>query len=273
MATTRTTSGTTPPSTSTRTASSSRPSTRSAVSTRRASSRPLKSRSAAGLNEDLYMNFAGTSEDGKKAVIQAYVFPLVSLDLGRLLGGGIRHHHLPDPEQGEAALRAHPSGRRSRNNMRRLRSSVLLLMLAAVCLSQTPMQVQTPGVRRVGDRLACKCGTCNNTVGNCPMLECHYSHPARQRIAKMLDQGMSDDAIVAVFVKRTGPVGARRSARRRLQSAGLADAVHRPGASASASSGCTSNDSANRLRRWLPPLEPAVDQRYRERIEKEMSDE
>ena len=30
------------------------------------------------LNEDLYLNFAGTSEDGKRAVIQAYVFPLVS---------------------------------------------------------------------------------------------------------------------------------------------------------------------------------------------------
>ena len=30
------------------------------------------------LNEDLYMNFANVSEDGKKAVIQAYVFPLVS---------------------------------------------------------------------------------------------------------------------------------------------------------------------------------------------------
>jgi Cytochrome c biogenesis factor len=30
------------------------------------------------LNEDLYLNFAGTSNDQKKAVIQAYVFPLVS---------------------------------------------------------------------------------------------------------------------------------------------------------------------------------------------------
>ncbi|MBM3727609.1 MAG: heme lyase CcmF/NrfE family subunit [Acidobacteria bacterium] len=30
------------------------------------------------LNEDLYLNFAGTSNDGSKAVIQAYVFPLVS---------------------------------------------------------------------------------------------------------------------------------------------------------------------------------------------------
>ncbi len=30
------------------------------------------------LNEDLYLNFAGTSEDGSKAIIQNYIFPLVS---------------------------------------------------------------------------------------------------------------------------------------------------------------------------------------------------
>ena len=30
------------------------------------------------LNEDLYVNFAGTSPDGQKAVLQAYVFPLVT---------------------------------------------------------------------------------------------------------------------------------------------------------------------------------------------------
>jgi cytochrome c-type biogenesis protein CcmF len=30
------------------------------------------------LNEDLYMNFAGLSQDGQKAILQTYVFPLVS---------------------------------------------------------------------------------------------------------------------------------------------------------------------------------------------------
>jgi cytochrome c-type biogenesis protein CcmF len=30
------------------------------------------------LNEDLYLNFGGMSDDGVRAVIQAYVFPLVS---------------------------------------------------------------------------------------------------------------------------------------------------------------------------------------------------
>ena len=31
-----------------------------------------------GLNEDLYLNFGGMSDDNQRAVIQAYVFPLVS---------------------------------------------------------------------------------------------------------------------------------------------------------------------------------------------------
>jgi cytochrome c-type biogenesis protein CcmF len=30
------------------------------------------------LNEDLYVNFAGTTPDGLKVIIQAFVFPLVS---------------------------------------------------------------------------------------------------------------------------------------------------------------------------------------------------
>ncbi len=45
-----------------------------------------------GLNEDLYMNFAGTTEDGRGGVIQAYVFPLVSwiwIGFGVLVFGGL----------------------------------------------------------------------------------------------------------------------------------------------------------------------------------------
>ena len=58
---------------------------------------------------------------------------------------------------------------------------LLALALAAICLPQTATTYVTPEVRRVGDKLACKCGACNNTVGTCPMLECHYSLPARER--------------------------------------------------------------------------------------------
>jgi cytochrome c-type biogenesis protein CcmH len=156
--------------------------------------------------------------------------------------------------------------------MRRLRSSALLLLLAAVCLSQTPLQLMTPAIRRVGDRLACKCGTCNNTVGNCPMIECHYSSPARQKIGQLLQSGMSDDAIVASFVKENG-----------------LDALAVPPAEGFSLLSWVMPFVAiaiglgviwlyiKRFRKpmeaTLPALEPAVDRRYQDRIEKELSED
>ncbi len=80
----------------------------------------------------------------------------------------------------------------------------MALGLTALCLAQGTTQFITPGVRRVGERLACLCGTCNNTVGDCPMLECNYSKPARDKIARMLAVGMADDQIVKSFVDENG---------------------------------------------------------------------
>ncbi|MCZ2152139.1 MAG: cytochrome c-type biogenesis protein CcmH [Bryobacterales bacterium] len=89
--------------------------------------------------------------------------------------------------------------------MRLSLNKLLLLVLAAgLCLAQSSSQMLTPAVKRVGDRLACLCGACNNSVATCPMLGCHYSLPARERIAKMEAEGVSDDAIIADFVKREG---------------------------------------------------------------------
>ena len=88
--------------------------------------------------------------------------------------------------------------------MRKFRSSFLLLALTAVCLPETATQLVTPAIRRVGDKLACKCGVCNNTVATCQMLECHYSLPARQKIAAMQEKGQPDETIVASFVTENG---------------------------------------------------------------------
>jgi cytochrome c-type biogenesis protein CcmH len=55
-------------------------------------------------------------------------------------------------------------------------------------------------------RLACRCGGCKNTVGDCPMLRCDSSDPKRRRIFEMKSQGMSDDAIVNSFVREEGTV-------------------------------------------------------------------
>jgi cytochrome c-type biogenesis protein CcmH/NrfF len=77
--------------------------------------------------------------------------------------------------------------------------------LAAVTLMQTGT-AQTRGqidVRRVGARLACQCG-CPDTVATCSMLECSFSRPARDRIAKAQAAGVSDQDIINGFIKEYG---------------------------------------------------------------------
>jgi cytochrome c-type biogenesis protein CcmH/NrfF len=58
-------------------------------------------------------------------------------------------------------------------------------------------------VRRVGARLQCQCG-CKDSVATCSMLECHFSKPAKERIAQMQSVGMSDEQIVQAFIRDYG---------------------------------------------------------------------
>ena len=88
--------------------------------------------------------------------------------------------------------------------MYKWKSSLLVILLTAICIGQTPTQLLTPAIRRVGDKLSCLCGSCKNTVATCQMLECHYSHPSRMQIAQMQAAGSDDDTIVASFVKKSG---------------------------------------------------------------------
>ena len=90
--------------------------------------------------------------------------------------------------------------------MSRFKSSFLLFLLTALSLAQTASQLVTPEIRRVGEKLGCLCGSCNNTVATCQMLECHYSLPARQEIAKKQSLGMNDQEIIDGFVKKSGLV-------------------------------------------------------------------
>jgi len=88
--------------------------------------------------------------------------------------------------------------------MQRLKNSLFAVVLAAAALAQNSSILLTPEIRRVGGRLACLCGSCNNTVGDCPMLECHYTKPAREKIAAMQKLGIGDDQIVESMVKDRG---------------------------------------------------------------------
>jgi cytochrome c-type biogenesis protein CcmH len=77
-------------------------------------------------------------------------------------------------------------------------------MLTVSALSQTASEKPNVDVRRVGARIACKCG-CTDSVATCSMLECGSSKPAKLRVAQMQSVGMADKQIVDTFVREYGP--------------------------------------------------------------------
>jgi cytochrome c-type biogenesis protein CcmH len=83
------------------------------------------------------------------------------------------------------------------------REAVLIAILAIAALAQTASEKPSVDVRRVGARIACQCG-CKDSVATCSMLECHFSKPAKERIAQMQSVGMSDDQIIQAFVRDYG---------------------------------------------------------------------
>lgn len=101
--------------------------------------------------------------------------------------------------------------RRARRLRPRLRAINLKLLFAffatiAALIAQDPTSYLTPDVLRVGDKLACRCGGCRNTVGNCPMLSCSSADPLRRRIYNMKAAGLSDTDIVNTIVREQGVV-------------------------------------------------------------------
>jgi hypothetical protein len=95
----------------------------------------------------------------------------------------------------------------SLSNSKLFRGAIVTL-LAAVALAQDGdvAQIGSADVLRVGAHIACRCGSCKDTVA-CPMAlqGCGFCNPARVRIAKMQQQGMTDKQIIDVFVKEYGP--------------------------------------------------------------------
>jgi len=84
-----------------------------------------------------------------------------------------------------------------------LKNSLLALLLAAAALAQTAAEKPSLDVRRVGARIACQCG-CKDSVATCSMLECHFSKPAKEKIAQMQGASMSDSQIVQWFTRTYG---------------------------------------------------------------------
>ena len=88
--------------------------------------------------------------------------------------------------------------------MQRWKASILALVVALAAMAQTASEKPSTDVRRVGAHLQCQCG-CKDSVATCSMLECSFSKPAKEKIARMQAVGMSDDQIVQSFVRENGP--------------------------------------------------------------------
>src|SRR5579871_5510985 len=87
--------------------------------------------------------------------------------------------------------------------MRKLRISSLALVLAVAALAETASEKPSVDVRRVGAHIGCQCG-CKDTVATCAMLECSFSKPAKERIAKLQAVGWTDKAIIDQFIADYG---------------------------------------------------------------------
>lgn len=94
--------------------------------------------------------------------------------------------------------------------MLRQRFSLKLLLaffaVLGALIAQDSTSYLTSDVIRVGGKLACRCGGCRNTVGDCPMLRCSSADPMRHRIYSMKQKGLSDEAIVNDIVREEGIV-------------------------------------------------------------------
>ena len=78
-----------------------------------------------------------------------------------------------------------------------------MVLVAAGAVAQTVSEKPSADVRRVGARMQCQCG-CKDSVATCNMLECSFSKPAKERIARMQATGYSDAQIVQAFIRDYG---------------------------------------------------------------------
>jgi cytochrome c-type biogenesis protein CcmH/NrfF len=89
--------------------------------------------------------------------------------------------------------------------MRRWKSSALLLFVTGLCIAQTESQLVSDDVRRVARHVSCQCGSCSEDA-NCMMSagQCGFCKPARTKIFRMQQAGLSDKAISNAFVQEYG---------------------------------------------------------------------
>ena len=94
-------------------------------------------------------------------------------------------------------------------NSQRLRNKLALVALLSGVLLTGSVPLQNPRVRSIGELLSCQCG-CGSSVTSCNMMNCHSAGPLREQVLKMVEAGVSDDQILATFEKEYGKIILRK---------------------------------------------------------------
>jgi cytochrome c-type biogenesis protein CcmF len=88
--------------------------------------------------------------------------------------------------------------------------------LLAVLLSATTLSAQSgagnkvqvanlkPLEKHMQGQILCMCGGCKSPLNDCPMLYCHMREPEKAELHDLVEQGRTEDQIVAAFVKKYG---------------------------------------------------------------------
>ncbi len=82
-----------------------------------------------------------------------------------------------------------------------MRSFLLGLLIATTPLA---LAADRQRVKEVGQKFICVCGTCNQLLTECNHFGCPSSGPMLAEIAAELDEGQSDQSIVAHFAEKYG---------------------------------------------------------------------
>jgi cytochrome c-type biogenesis protein CcmH/NrfF len=88
--------------------------------------------------------------------------------------------------------------------MLKLRSSLLIAAVAAVCLAQTAGDLETPAVNRIAEKMNCSCGCMLNMACRMDPYPCPVCRRAKVKIYEMQGTGKSDQQIFDAFVAENG---------------------------------------------------------------------
>ena len=79
-----------------------------------------------------------------------------------------------------------------------------LLLYLLVATTPLALAADRQRVKEVGQKFICVCGTCNQMLTACNHFGCPSSGPMMAEIAAELDEGKSDESIVAHFAEKYG---------------------------------------------------------------------